>query len=113
LVSVNTPLNFTTGGTTAFAAARAACCAEREIAEQINRSQTLSSNFARNITILLFFYDAEGSRERTYLATGITRLYLGYRKGEGKDDKAYEGIRAGQAGKFDGARSGQLTRKFL
>jgi hypothetical protein len=34
--------------------------------------------------------------------TRITRLYLGYRKGEGKDDKAYEGIQVGQAGKFDG-----------
>jgi hypothetical protein len=53
--------------------------------------------------ILLFFYDAEGSRERTYLATRITRLYLGYRKGEGKGDKAYEGIHTGQAGEFDGA----------
>jgi len=28
---------------------------------------------------------------------------LGYRKGEGKGDKAYEGIHTGQAGEFDGA----------
>jgi hypothetical protein len=30
------------------------------------------------------------SRNGTYLVTRITRLYLRYRKGEGKDDKAYE-----------------------
>jgi hypothetical protein len=53
--SVKTPLNLTTGGTTAFAAARAACCAESETAEQITRSQTLRDNFMRDITLLLIF----------------------------------------------------------
>jgi hypothetical protein len=71
------------------------------------------NKFSAKNKITLFFYDAEGSRERTYLATRITRLYLGYRKGEGKDDKAYEGIRAGKPVSLTGTRSGQLTRKFL
>jgi hypothetical protein len=58
----------TTGGTTAFPAAEAACCAQSETAEQIkDRSQTLRDNFIRDISILLF-YDVNRSRKRTYLA---------------------------------------------
>ena len=60
-----------------------------------------------------FFYDVNCSRKGTYLVTRITRLYLGYRKGEEKDDKAYKGIHVGQAGKFDGPIRTANTRISL
>jgi hypothetical protein len=99
--SVRTPLNLTTGGTTAFAAARAACCARRDTEEQINRSQTLIHNFVRAITILLFFYDAEGGRERAYLANELIGSTGNIEKDREKTTK-HVGIHAGQAGKSDG-----------
>jgi hypothetical protein len=56
LASVRTPPNLITGGTTAFAAARAACCAERETIEQSNRSQTPTYNLVRNIEFSFYSF---------------------------------------------------------